>query len=219
MTIGQLRTGGLAVASADYRITSIEQLRGLVGEPYPIVKHKLLTALDEMAIDFIRHAPFLVLGTADADGNLDVSPKGDAPGFVAVENETTLLVPDRPGNKLIFSLQNILANPQVGMIFMVPGTDETLRVNGTAQLTTDPAVLNRLAARGKTPLLAIRVSVRECFFHCAKAFRRSQLWHHENWPPPVRVSFGKLLAAKMGGNEELARQIDLQCEVDYKDNL
>ncbi len=205
--------------SADYRISNVEQLRELIGEPFPIVKHKLLSALDEMARDFIAHAPFLVLGTADADGNQDVSPKGDGPGFVAVENETTLLIPDRPGNKLIFSLQNILANPHVGLIFMVPGTDETLRVNGTAELTTDPDILNRLAARGKTPLVAIRVSVRECFFHCAKAFRRSQLWSHENWPSPMRVSFGRLLAAKMGGDEELARQIDAQCEADYKTNL
>ena len=205
--------------SDDYRVTTIEQLRGLIGEPYPIVKHKLWSALDEMAIDFIKRSPFLVLGTADADGNLDVSPKGDSPGFVAVENETTLLVPDRPGNKLIFSLQNILANPHVGIIFMVPNTDETLRVNGTAELTTDPVLVRRLAARGKLAQLAIRVSVRECFFHCAKAFRRSQLWNHENWPPPASISFGKLLAAKMDGGEEMTRQIDAQCEVDYKTNL
>jgi uncharacterized protein len=205
--------------TSDYRVTSVGQLRGLIGEPYPIVKHKLLSALDDMAIDFIRHSPFLVLGTADAEGNLDVSPKGDGPGFVAVEDERTLLIPDRAGNKLIFSLQNILANPHVGIIFMVPGTDETLRVNGTAQLTTDPAVLGHLAARGKPAQLAIRVSIRECFFHCAKAFRRCQLWNHENWPPPVRVSFGKLLAAKMGGDKDLADQIDAQCEADYETNL
>ncbi len=203
----------------DYRITSAEQLRALTGEPIPIVRHKLLTALDEMAIDFIRHAPFLVLGTADADGNLDVSPKGDGPGFVAVEDAKTLLIPDRAGNKLIFSLLNIVANPRVGLIFMVPGTDETLRVNGSAELTTDPAILRRLAARGKTPQVAIRVAVRECFFHCAKAFRRAQLWNHQHWPPPVKVSFGKLLAATMGGGEEMAEQIDAQCEFDYKTNL
>src|SRR5271166_336667 len=220
MVLSQQPTKRIPMAeSDDYRVTTIEQLRGLIGEPYPIVKHKLLSALDEMAIDFIKRSPFLVLGTADADGNLDVSPKGDSPGFVAVENETTLLVPDRPGNKLIFSLQNILANPHVGIIFMVPNTDETLRVNGTAELTTDPVLVRRLAARGKMAQLAIRVSVRECFFHCAKAFRRSQLWNHENWPPPASISFGKLLAAKMGGGEEMTRQIDAQCEVDYKTNL
>jgi PPOX class probable FMN-dependent enzyme len=205
--------------AADYRITRVEQLRGLVGEPFPIVKLKLLSGLDETAIDFIRHSPFLVLGTADGEGNLEVSPKGDAPGFVEIEDPTTLLIPDRPGNKLIFSLQNIVANPHVGLIFMVPGTDETLRVNGQAELTTDPEILRRLAARGKTPQLAIRVSVRECFFHCAKAFRRSQLWNHQNWPAPVRVSFGKLLAARMGGDDDLATQIDAQCEADYKTNL
>jgi len=207
------------VDSANHRITTVEQLRGLIGQPYPIVKHKLLSALDEMAIDFIKRSPFLVLGTADADGNLDVSPKGDGPGFVAVEDQTTLLIPDRPGNKLIYSLQNILANPRVGALFMVPGTDETLRVNGTAELTIDPAILQRLAARGKPAQLAIRVSVHECFFHCAKAFRRAQLWKHENWPPPQPISFGKLFAPKMGGGEDLARQIDEQCEEDYKTNL
>ncbi len=205
--------------ATDYLIRSIERLRSLIGEPLPIVRHKLLDALDEMAADFIRHSPFLVLGTADGEGNLDVSPKGDGPGFVEIENQTTLLIPDRPGNKLVFSLHNILVNPHVGIIFMVPGTEETLRVNGRAELTTDPEILSRLAARGKTPQLAIRVSVQECFFHCAKALRRSQLWNHQNWPAPVRVSFGKLLAAKMGGGNDLARRIDAQCEADYETNL
>jgi hypothetical protein len=205
--------------SVDYRITSAEQLRGLIGQPYPIVMHKLLSTLDDTAIDFIKRAPFLLLGTADADGNLDVSPKGDGAGFVAVENAATLLIPDRPGNKLIYSLQNILANPHVGLLFMVPGTDETLRVNGTAELTTDPVILKRLAARGKLAQLAIRVSVRECFFHCAKAFRRSQLWNHEKWPTPVPISFGKILDGKMNGSEDMARQIDAQCEQDYETNL
>jgi uncharacterized protein len=204
---------------ADHRITTLAQLRELIGQPLPIVKLKLLSALDEMAIDFIKRSPFLLLGTADAEGNLDVSPKGDGPGFVAVENETTLLIPDRPGNKLLYSLENILANPHVGILFMVPGTDETLRVNGIAALTKDLVVLERLAARGKTAQLAIRVSVRECFFHCAKAFRRSQLWKQESWLPPVPVLFGKLFAAKMGGGEDVARQIDTQCELDYKTNL
>jgi uncharacterized protein len=216
----ELRLRRVAMANApDHRITTVEQLRALIGDPYPIVKHKLLTALDETAIDFIQRSPFLLLGTADAGGNQDVSPKGDGAGFVAVEDAATLLIPDRPGNKLIYSLQNILANPHVGILFMVPGTDETLRVNGSAELTTDLAILQRLAARGRLPKLAIRVSVRECFFHCAKAFRRSRLWKHEEWPPPASVSFGKLLASKMGGGEEMARQIDLQCEADYKTNL
>ncbi len=205
--------------SGAYRISSIAQLRQIISEPNPMVRTKLLSALDETATDFIRRSPFVVLGTADADGNQDVSPKGDGPGFIAVKDVNTLLIPERKGNKLLFGLKNILANPQVGLIFLVPGTDETLRINGTAELTADPAVLEQLAARGAPAILAIRVTVRECFFHCAKAFIRSQLWKHENWPVREPISFGKQLAPKLGGGEELARQIDQAVERDYKDNL
>jgi PPOX class probable FMN-dependent enzyme len=205
--------------SGDYRITSVDQLRKVFGEPSPVTAKKLLGALDDMAIDFIRRAPFLVLATADAEGNQDASPKGDGPGFVLVENESTLLIPDRRGNKLVFTLQNILANPHVGIIFMVPGTDETLRVNGTAELTADPALLERLSARGAPAQLAIRVTVRECFFHCAKAFIRSQLWKPETWGERMRISWGKYLAGKMGAADEVARKIDQVVEHDYKNNL
>ncbi len=205
--------------STDYRVTNVSQLRAIIGEPSPLVPHKLLGALDEAAIAFVRRSPFLVIATADADGNQDASPKGDTPGFVAIENPTTLLIPDRKGNKLVFTLQNILANPQVGVIFMVPGTDETLRVNGTAELTVEPAVLKRLAARGSAAHLAIRLTVRECFFHCAKAFMRSQLWHPESWSAPIKISWGEYLAAKMGASDDTAKQIDKFVEQDYKTNL
>lgn len=201
------------------RIATVEDLRALFGQYHPLVPHKLMRALDQTAIDFIKRAPFLVLGTADAEGNQDVSPKGDGPGFVAVENETTVVIPDRKGNKLIFGLQNILANPHVGIIFMVPGTEETLRVNGTAELTADPAVLQRLTARGLPAQIAIRVTIQECFFHCAKAFKRAQLWKPETWPARIPISWGKLLAPKVGGDEEMARKIDQFVEEDYKTNL
>jgi len=206
-------------ASSDYRITSLAQLRAIFGEPSPLVAKKLLNGLDEMAAAFIRRSPFLVLGTADADGNQDVSPKGDGPGFVLIENQHTLLIPDRKGNKLIFTLQNILATSQVGLIFMVPGTDETLRVNGTAELTADPALLQQLTARGTPAQLVIRVTVRECFFHCAKAFMRSQLWKPETWSERMRISWGKYLAEKIGANADTASQIDHFVEQDYKTNL
>ena len=113
-----------------------------------MVRMKLLTELDDLAIDFIKRSPFLVLSTADADGNQDASPKGDHPGFVLVENPSTIVIPERKGNKLLFGLQNILANPHVAMVFMLPGTGETLRVNGIAELTTDPELLGKLTARG-----------------------------------------------------------------------
>jgi uncharacterized protein len=203
----------------NHRIETVEQLQVLLGEPNSMTPKKLLSALDEAASDFIRRSPFLVLATADAQGNGDASPKGDGPGFVAIEDSHTLLIPERKGNRLMFSLRNILANPHVGMIFLVPGTDETFRVNGIAELSNDPDLLTRLSARGAPALLAIRVTVRECFFHCAKAFLRSQLWKTETWPQRQQISFGKLLSAKIGGNEELARQVDQAIEQDYKNNL
>lgn len=205
--------------SSDYRITSLAQLRAIFGDPSPLVAKKLLHALDEMAVAFIRRSPFLVIGTAGAEGNQDVSPKGDGPGFVLIEDERTIVIPDRRGNKLIFTLQNILANPQVALIFVVPGTEETLRVNGTAELSADPALLEELSVRGMPAQLAIRVKVRECFFHCAKAFIRSQLWKPETWQERRRISWGKYLAEKIGADDETASQIDKFVEQDYKSNL
>jgi uncharacterized protein len=205
--------------ASGHRIETVAQLQALIGEPNPMTPKKLFSALDDAAIDFIRRSPFLVLATADAQGNEDASPKGDGPGFVAVEDARTLLIPERKGNRLMFSLRNILANPQVGIIFLVPGTDETFRVNGTATLTDDPDLLVRLTARGAPALLAIRVTVRECFFHCAKAFIRSQLWKPESWPARQKISFGKILTAQIGGDEKLAEQVDKAVEQDYKNNF
>jgi len=200
-------------------LTTLDDVRGIVGESHPSVMVKVSDSLDEMSIDYVRRSPFLVLATASRDGAADVSPKGDHPGFVHVEDARTLLVPDRKGNRMILSLQNILANPQAAILFMVPGTEETLRVQGKAVLTSDPATLERLSARGQPALLAIRLSVEACFFHCAKAFRRSRLWHPETWPPRQKVSFGRQVAPRLGGGEELARRIDDAVEADYRDNL
>jgi len=205
--------------SSEYRISSTAQLRSIIGDPGELVPKKVLHGLDELATDFIRRSPFLVIATTDAEGNLDASPKGGNPGFVAVEDELTLAIPDRKGNKLIFGLQNILSNPHVGLIFMIPGTDETLRVNGSAELSIEPALLERLAERGAPAQVAIRVSVHECFFHCAKAFLRSQLWHPDSWPPRQKISWGKYFAAKIGLSTEAAVKLDEMVEQDYKHNL
>jgi hypothetical protein len=202
-----------------HRLTTIEQVRAIIGEESPVIRTKLFSSLDPTAIEFVKHSPLLLLATSDREGRADVSPKGDGPGFVEIDDEQNLLIPDRKGNKLIFALQNILANPQVALLFMVPGTEETLRVHGSAELTADPAVLDRLSARGQPALLAIRVRVESCFFHCAKAFKRSRLWQQESWPPNLKISFGKLLAPKLGGSGELAQSIDQMIEEDYKTNL
>jgi PPOX class probable FMN-dependent enzyme len=202
-----------------FAVTTLAQLRAIVGESNPATAMKVGEALDEAACGFIARSPFLLLATADAAGRTDVSPKGDHAGFVAVEDARTLLIPDRSGNRLIFGLQNILANPHVSALFMVPGTGETLRVNGRAALTTDPAVLQRLAARGKPALLAIRLSIEESFFHCAKAFLRAALWNPETWPSDVKVSFGRILAAKMGGGDDVATAIDGLIAESYQTDL
>ena len=200
-----------------YTIGTVEELRAVIGPEIPGLDAKVQSSLNKFAIDFLERAPFLVLGTANARGHLDASPKGDEPGFVLVEDAHTLVIPDRQGNKLAYGHLNILNNPKVGILFLIPGTTETLRVNGAAELTNDPALMQRLAARGKPAVIAIRVHVEECFFHCAKAFLRSQLWAPETWPEPEKISFGRMMASE--GDEDAARAIDEMVEADYRDNL
>lgn len=175
-------------------IGSEQELRALHAPPSDLVKRKCVDRLDRHCRDFIALSPFLVLGTANAAGKADVSPRGDPPGFVKVLDERTLLIPDRPGNNLLDSLSNIVANPEVGLLFVIPGFDDTLRVNGRAEVVRDPALLAPLAVEGKAPKVAIRVAVREVYLHCAKSFRRARLWD-----PAARVprdtlpSLGKMV--------------------------
>jgi PPOX class probable FMN-dependent enzyme len=203
-----------------YRIDTTERLRAIVGEPMAGIELKIYDGLVEEARAYIARSPFIVLTTADRDGHLDASPKGDEPGFVLVEDDRTLVVPDRPGNKLAFGLTNILENPHVGIIFMIPGTTETLRVNGSAELRSDPDLLERLAARGKPAVLAIRVTIAECFFHCSKAFIRSSLWKPDAWPERQKISFGAMLARRIASDDtKLAESIDAMVEDDSRNNL
>jgi len=207
------------MSGAIHRLETLAQVREVIGESSPATALKVFDRLGEIEAGFIARSPFLLMATSDAHGMPEVSPKGDAPGFVALEDERTLLVPDRKGNRLIFGLENLLQNPGIALIFLVPGTEETLRVQGRAELTHDPEVLSRLSARGQPALLAIRVHVERCFFHCAKAFRRSQLWQPDSWPERVRISFGALLAPKLGGDPKLEGAIDRAIEEDYEKNL
>jgi PPOX class probable FMN-dependent enzyme len=154
-------------------------LRSLYPPTHTLAAQKSLGTLDPHAREFIRRSPFLTIGTQDSDGRADVSPRGDPAGFVQVLDDKTLAIPDRPGNNRLDTLANILANPNVGILFMVPGFDDSLRINGTAQLSTDPELLQRMAVNDRVPVLAIVVTVNEVFLHCAKAFRRSRLWDPE----------------------------------------
>ena len=200
-------------------IKTIEQLREIVGEPHPELGEKNIDHIDDYAAAFIADSPFIVLSTADAEGRVDASPKGDSPGFVWVEEKKTIIIPDRPGNKLAYGHQNIIANPNVGVLFVIPQTNETLRVNGRAELTSDESVLEKLAARGKPAVLAIRVTVEECFFHCGKAFIRSELWHPDEWKGRHRVSFGEMYAQRKSLDNSVAEAIDDSIDQDYRLNL
>jgi hypothetical protein len=152
------------------------ELRRLLGEPGDLVRAKVGDRLNELTRQFVDRSPFVLLATSAPDGTCDVSPRGDPPGFVRVLDERTLLLPDRPGNRLADSLRNILANPNVGLLFVVPGIGDTLRVNGRATLVTDEDLLGSSAVEGKLARLGILVEIDAVFTHCSKAFLRSQLW-------------------------------------------
>ena len=151
-------------------------LRALLGEPSELVRNKIVARLNRLTRQFIERAPFVCIATAAPDGSCDVSPRGDPPGFVRILDERTLLVPERPGNKLADSLRNILANPHIGLLFVIPGVGDTFRVNGRATLTTDAALLAPCAVEGKAPKLGILVDIDEAYTQCSKAFLRSHLW-------------------------------------------
>jgi PPOX class probable FMN-dependent enzyme len=197
----------------------VEALRKLIGSPSELVPHKIHRELNARAVEFIRKSPMLMLSTTDAHGRSSVSPKGDPAGFVHVEDNRTLLIPERKGNKLIFSLTNVLANPAVGLIFLVPGTCETLRIQGTAELLDDTELCATLPARGGNALLVMRVRVTECYFHCAKAFLRSDLWEPESWPEKVTISFGEEIAENGGIGRESIREFDQAVAGRYKSDL
>jgi PPOX class probable FMN-dependent enzyme len=170
------------MAAFEHLVTDEQDLRTMMGAASVRSRLKEQKSLDAHTRAFIEQSPFLLVATADANGRCDVSPKGDAPGFVQILDDRRLVIPERPGNKRLDGMANVLANGHVGLIFLVPGRQETLRVNGKAWITRDPELLNRCVAQGKVPLVAIAVEIEQCFLHCPKAFIRSRLWQHESWP-------------------------------------
>ena len=203
----------------DFAITNEETLRGLFAATHALAVQKSQTALDRHARDFINRSPFLCIGTQSSTGKADVSPRGDPKGFVKVLDDRTLAIPDRPGNNRLDTLVNILDNPSVGLIFIIPGFDDTLRINGTASLTTDPQLLSLMSVEGRAPKLAIVVRVQELFMHCAKAFRRSQMWNPEQFqsrsemPSLIKIILDQTTGAP--GEDEM-RKIDADLEAEYK---
>ena len=180
-------------------IEDIAEIREIYGEPMERTVKKQLPRLEKHSRAFIGLSPFLVIASSDPSGRCDASPKGDAPGFVKVIDDQTLLIPDRLGNNRVDTIGNLLARPGVGLIFFVPGINETLRVNGTASITTDPALLEPLAVNGKVPRSGILIAAEEVYFHCGKALIRSDLWNPEKHLPKGQwPALGRIIAEQIG---------------------
>ena len=200
-------------------ITNSEDLRERYGEPGERAVLKQIDHIDAHCRAFIALSPFLVIGTQGADGLGDVSPKGDAPGFVLVSDEKTLVIPDRPGNNRTDTLLNLLDNPGVGLIFLVPGMNETLRVNGNARIVTNAAVLEAMLVNNRPPRSAIVVDVKEAYLHCAKALIRSKLWSDTHKiARKTFPSLGQIITDQIGRGDDVA-EADKSIDESYRTKL
>ena len=201
-------------------VSTEAELREVVGEPGDLVLRKQLSVLDAHCRTFIARSPFVLVGTAGACGACDVSPRGDGPGFALVLDDRTLLIPDRPGNRRVDGFRNVLENPHVGLLFVIPGMEETLRVNGRACIVRDADLMARMAVGGKHPALALAVEVEDAFLHCAKAFKRSSLWQAETWPDRADLpSLGKMLLDQVKPKDTTAEELDDLIEESYAKRL
>lgn len=203
----------------DTVVTSSDELESLLGRPSELVTKKQLDALDDHMISFIGRSPFVLLGTVSQDGRCDVSPRGDKPSVATVLDSRTLAVAERPGNRRIDSLRNIIETGRIGMLFMIPGMGETLRVNGRACVIQDANIMSSMTNRGSQPVVGIGVEVEECYLQCGKALIRSQLWDHFALSPQVAArQYAEMLIDQTGIDQpvdSLAKQI----EESYRDRL
>jgi PPOX class probable FMN-dependent enzyme len=179
-----------------HEVRSEAELRELIGSPAPRTRDKARPELHRHDREWLERSPFCLIATSAADGSCDVSPKGDPPGFTKVLDDTTIAIPDRAGNRRADGFVNLLANPQIGLIFLVPGRGDTLRINGRARIVADAPFFDDMVVAGNRPRLAVVVEVQEVFFHCSKAFLRSQLWRSQTWDPdalPSRAQIARSL--------------------------
>ena len=190
------------------RVTSAEELRELLGVPHPRVLAKDRPTLDPLHVEWLAGSPFCLVATSGADGTCDVSPKGDPPGFTHVLDERTIAIPERAGNKRADGFANVLSNPHVGLVYLIPGRTDTLRINGSAVLVRDAPFFDAMVVGAHRPVLALVVHVEQVFFHCAKAFLRSHLWEPETWSPdavPTRAEIAHRLERPDESLEDLER--------------
>lgn len=194
-------------------------LREVIGHPTQMVVEKFVTEIDEMCANFIAHSPFVLISSYDAQGNADISPKGDPAGeFVQVLDSKTLLIPDRPGNRRADTLVNVLQTGKIALLFLVPGRRETLRVNGTAQIVMDDELMDRFIIKGKRPKLLIAVTIEEAFFHCTKCVIRSGLWSTEENAVDAMPSLAEILV-NQGKATESVEELDAMLKQDEQDGL
>lgn len=209
--------------NSEFVVSDEETLRGLFPPTHALAAIKSLDVLDKHAQDFIKRAPFVCVGTQDMDGKADVSPRGDPVGFVQILDEHTLAIPDRPGNNRLDTLVNIVANSNVGLLFLIPGYDETLRINGKATLVIDPELLKRMSVNDRVPKMAIVVKVSEVYLHCAKALRRSHLWNpdHIQDRKEMPTLMNILLDQTTGlpSDDDEMRKLDAGLEEGYKKSM
>ncbi|WP_030158135.1 pyridoxamine 5'-phosphate oxidase family protein [Glycomyces sp. NRRL B-16210] len=204
----------------DY-ISSREELRAVYKTPdaADVAVRKELRRLDGHCRSFIARSPFMLIGSSDGDGSADVTPRGDRPGFAAVLDDRTIAVPDRPGNNRLDTLENIVRNPAVGLLFLIPGMNETLRVNGDARITIDASLRERMAVEGKPAVSVVLVTVKAAYMHCAKAFMRSKLWKPESWPDRDALpTLGRIFRDQLAV-DDTADETDQRLDEAYKKTL
>jgi PPOX class probable FMN-dependent enzyme len=200
-------------------LTSEAELRELLGRPTRRTATKVRPVLHSRDREWLAASPFCLIATSAADGRCDVSPKGDPPGFARVLDDTTIAIPDRAGNKRLDGFVNILSNPHVGLLFLVPGRDDTLRINGRARLIRDAQFLDDMIVRGNRPRLALLVEVEEVFTHCAKAFMRAQLWDQQTWNPGILPSVARITKDVQPDTEETVEELDQYYGASYRERL
>ena len=203
----------------NFLIKSEDDLEAVIGQPNDFIKLKVSSSLDNSMMEFIRRSPLIFFSTIDDKGQVDISPKGDSPGFVHIDAKSNLLIPDRPGNKLIFGFKNILKNNNVGVIFVVPNMRETLRIKGQATISKDPSLLENLSAQGKPAILCTKIEIDECFFHCGKAMIRSKMWNPDAWVEHQDSLMVRQFAKKLDADEEFEKVIEAEIEKNYRDEL
>ncbi|MEI6662238.1 MAG: pyridoxamine 5'-phosphate oxidase family protein [Comamonadaceae bacterium] len=200
-------------------IRTEEQLRKLIGEPAELTCAKISDRLNSVTRLYIERSPFICISTSDLSGNCDISPRGDPVGFVRILDEGTLLIPDRPGNRIADSLRNMLDNPHIGLIFFIPGVSDTFRVNGRATITVDPELLTPSAVEGKPPKLGILVDIDEAYTQCSKAFLRSQLWDAQFHIDPSSMPTGGEVLRAIQGDHFDAKAYDSERKERYSRRL